>query len=88
MEGTISACLLHQLFGPSFFCSSNDGPYDIASCNCRIGIDEWLQVPSVDDVFALGDCAGFLEQTGRQVLPALAQVQHVNLLLVLGSSSD
>lgn len=41
---------------------------------CRVGIDEWLRVPSVDDVFALGDCAGFLEQTGKQVLPALAQV--------------
>lgn len=40
----------------------------------RIGIDEWLRVPSVEDVFALGDCAGFLEQTGKQVLPALAQV--------------
>ncbi|GMP74806.1 hypothetical protein CsSME_00032113 [Camellia sinensis var. sinensis] len=40
----------------------------------RIGIDEWLRVPSVEDVFAVGDCAGFLEQTGRQVLPALAQV--------------
>ncbi|KAK1304590.1 hypothetical protein QJS10_CPB11g00958 [Acorus calamus] len=40
----------------------------------RIGIDEWMRVPSVEDVFALGDCAGFLEQTGKQVLPALAQV--------------
>ncbi|KAE8714946.1 Internal alternative NAD(P)H-ubiquinone oxidoreductase A1 [Hibiscus syriacus] len=28
----------------------------------------------VEDVFALGDCAGFLEQTGKPVLPALAQV--------------
>lgn len=42
--------------------------------HCRIGIDEYLRVPSVDDVYALGDCAGFLEQTGRPVLPALAQV--------------
>ncbi|XP_028755221.1 internal alternative NAD(P)H-ubiquinone oxidoreductase A1, mitochondrial-like isoform X3 [Neltuma alba] len=40
----------------------------------RIGIDQWLRVPSVEDVFALGDCAGFLEHTGRPVLPALAQV--------------
>ncbi|KAJ8761489.1 hypothetical protein K2173_001623 [Erythroxylum novogranatense] len=40
----------------------------------RIGIDEWLRVPLVEDVFALGDCAGFLEETGRPVLPALAQV--------------
>ncbi|KAF9618601.1 hypothetical protein IFM89_002296 [Coptis chinensis] len=29
--------------------------------SCRIGADEWLRVPSVEDVFALGDCAGFLE---------------------------
>jgi NADH dehydrogenase FAD-containing subunit len=41
---------------------------------CRIGVDEWLRVPSAQDVFALGDCAGYLEQTGKQVLPALAQV--------------
>lgn len=40
----------------------------------RIGVDEWMRVPSVEDVFAIGDCAGFLEHTGRQVLPALAQV--------------
>ncbi|KAF9622505.1 hypothetical protein IFM89_031909 [Coptis chinensis] len=39
----------------------------------RIGADEWLWVPSVEDVFALGDCASFLEQTGKQVPPALAQ---------------
>ncbi|KAG6776983.1 hypothetical protein POTOM_016780 [Populus tomentosa] len=39
-----------------------------------IGIDEWLRVSSVEDVFALGDCAGFLENSGRPVLPALAQV--------------
>lgn len=57
--------------GPSEFVKSLDLP---KSQGGRIGIDEWLQVPSVDDVFALGDCAGFLEQTGRQVLPALAQV--------------
>lgn len=42
----------------------------------RIGIDEWLRVPSVEDVFAVGDCAGFVEQTQRQVLPALAQVRY------------
>jgi hypothetical protein len=41
----------------------------------RIGVDEWLRVPSVEDVFAVGDCAGFLEQTGKPVLPALAQVR-------------
>ncbi|CAO2840869.1 unnamed protein product [Amaranthus hypochondriacus] len=40
----------------------------------RIGIDDWLRVPSVQDVYAIGDCAGFLESTGKPVLPALAQV--------------
>ncbi|CAL9103899.1 unnamed protein product, partial [Musa textilis] len=57
--------------GPSEFVKSLDLP---KSPGGRIGVDEWLRVPSVEDVFALGDCAGFLEQTGRPVLPALAQV--------------
>lgn len=48
--------------------------YTDLTLQCSIGVDEWLRVPSVEDVFALGDCAGFLEQTGKQVLPALAQV--------------
>ncbi|XP_021830812.1 internal alternative NAD(P)H-ubiquinone oxidoreductase A1, mitochondrial-like [Prunus avium] len=57
--------------GPSEFVKSLDLP---KSPGGRIGVDGWLRVPSVEDVFALGDCAGFLEQTGRPVLPALAQV--------------
>ncbi|XP_077242097.1 internal alternative NAD(P)H-ubiquinone oxidoreductase A1, mitochondrial-like isoform X2 [Tasmannia lanceolata] len=57
--------------GPSQFVKSLDLP---KSPGGRIGVDEWLRVPSVEDVYALGDCAGFLEQTGRPVLPALAQV--------------
>lgn len=40
----------------------------------RIGVDEWLRVPSLKDVFAIGDCSGYLESTGKTVLPALAQV--------------
>ncbi|PKI58470.1 hypothetical protein CRG98_021155 [Punica granatum] len=28
----------------------------------------------MQDVFAIGDCSGFLESTGKPVLPALAQV--------------
>ncbi|KAH1197013.1 Internal alternative NAD(P)H-ubiquinone oxidoreductase A1, mitochondrial [Glycine max] len=40
----------------------------------RIGVDEWLRVSSVQDVFSIGDCSGFVESTGRQTLPALAQV--------------
>ncbi|KAF6158872.1 hypothetical protein GIB67_021903 [Kingdonia uniflora] len=32
----------------------------------RIGIDEWMCVPSVEDVFALGDCAGFLRRQGNK----------------------
>lgn len=40
----------------------------------RVGVDEWLRVPSTEDVFAIGDCAGFVESTGKPPLPALAQV--------------
>ncbi|KAK7830413.1 internal alternative NAD(P)H-ubiquinone oxidoreductase A1, mitochondrial [Quercus suber] len=40
----------------------------------RIGVDEWLRIPSVQDVFSIGDCSGFLESTGKPTLPALAQV--------------
>ncbi|KAF8669273.1 hypothetical protein HU200_051607 [Digitaria exilis] len=57
--------------GPSQFVKSLDLP---KSPGGRIGVDEWLRVPSAPDVFALGDCAGFLEHTGKPVLPALAQV--------------
>ncbi|XP_006657842.2 internal alternative NAD(P)H-ubiquinone oxidoreductase A1, mitochondrial-like [Oryza brachyantha] len=57
--------------GPSEFVRSLPFP---KSPGGRIGVDGWLRVPSADDVFALGDCAGFLEGTGRPVLPALAQV--------------
>lgn len=45
----------------------------------RIGINEWMQVPSVQDVFAIGDCSGYLDSTGKPVLPALAQVSHQQL---------
>ncbi|XP_042399682.1 internal alternative NAD(P)H-ubiquinone oxidoreductase A1, mitochondrial-like [Zingiber officinale] len=57
--------------GPSQFIKSLNFPQ---SPGGRIGVDQWLRVPSAEDVFALGDCAGFLEQTGKPVLPALAQV--------------
>jgi NADH dehydrogenase FAD-containing subunit len=57
--------------GPSEFVRSLDLP---KSPGGRIGVDEWLRVPTAPDVFALGDCAGFLESTGKPVLPALAQV--------------
>ncbi|CAJ2678449.1 unnamed protein product [Trifolium pratense] len=57
--------------GPSEFVKKLNLPN---SPGGRIGVDGWMRVPSVEDVFALGDCAGFLEQTGRPVLPALAQV--------------
>ncbi|XVF46765.1 hypothetical protein PTKIN_Ptkin03bG0054700 [Pterospermum kingtungense] len=57
--------------GPSPFVNSLGFP---KSPGGRIGIDEWLRVPSVQDVFAIGDCSGFLESTGKPVLPALAQV--------------
>lgn len=47
----------------------------ISACFFRIGIDDWLRIPSVQDMYAIGDCAGFLESTGKPVLPALAQVK-------------
>lgn len=57
--------------GPSPFVKSLDLP---KSSGGRIGVDEWLRVPSAPDVFAIGDCSGFLESTGKPPLPALAQV--------------
>ncbi|KAG9142024.1 hypothetical protein Leryth_009378 [Lithospermum erythrorhizon] len=57
--------------GPSGFVNNLDVP---KSPGGRIGIDQYLRVPSVPDVFAVGDCSGFLETTGKDVLPALAQV--------------
>ncbi|CAN1221968.1 Internal alternative NAD(P)H-ubiquinone oxidoreductase A1, mitochondrial [Linum grandiflorum] len=57
--------------GPSQFVKSLALP---KSPGGRIGVDEYLRVPSAPDVFAMGDCAGFLESTGKPVLPALAQV--------------
>ncbi|PWZ12913.1 Internal alternative NAD(P)H-ubiquinone oxidoreductase A1, mitochondrial [Zea mays] len=57
--------------GPSEFVRSLHLP---KSPGGRVGVDEWLRVPTAPDVFALGDCAGFLEGTGKPVLPALAQV--------------
>nr|AFN53679.1 mitochondrial putative rotenone-insensitive NADH-ubiquinone oxidoreductase [Linum usitatissimum] len=56
--------------GPSSLVKSLDLP---KSPGGRIGIDEWLRVPNMPDVFAIGDCSGFVESTGKQVLPALAQ---------------
>ncbi|KAG4958413.1 hypothetical protein JHK87_035046 [Glycine soja] len=42
-----------------------------------IGVDDWLHVPSMEDAFSLGDCAGFLEHIGRLVLLALAQLASI-----------
>lgn len=57
--------------GPSGFVNNLELP---KAPGGRIGVDEWLRVPSVQDVFSIGDCSGFLESTGRPTLPALAQV--------------
>lgn len=57
--------------GPSSFIKSLYFP---KSPGGRIGVDDWLRIPSVQDVFAIGDCSGFLETTGKPTLPALAQV--------------
>ncbi|XP_061374746.1 internal alternative NAD(P)H-ubiquinone oxidoreductase A1, mitochondrial-like isoform X2 [Gastrolobium bilobum] len=57
--------------GPSPIIQSLDLP---KAPGGRIGVDEWLRVPTVQDVFSIGDCSGFVESTGRPTLPALAQV--------------
>ncbi|KAL2623386.1 hypothetical protein R1flu_003591 [Riccia fluitans] len=57
--------------GPSAFVKSL--PFE-KSPGGRIGIDDYLRVPGHEDVYAIGDCAGYLESTGKPVLPALAQV--------------
>lgn len=57
--------------GPAPFTRSLELP---KSPGGRIGVDEWLRIPSIPDVFAIGDCSGFLESTEKAVLPALAQV--------------
>ncbi|XP_072996340.1 internal alternative NAD(P)H-ubiquinone oxidoreductase A1, mitochondrial-like [Typha latifolia] len=76
--------------GPSPFIGSLPFP---KSPGGRIGVDEWLRIPSVQDVFAIGDCSGFLESTGQATLPALAQVAErqgkylVDLLNRIGKAS-
>lgn len=57
--------------GPSSFIRNMDLP---KAPGGRIGVDDWLRVPSAPDVFAIGDCSGYLESTGKPTLPALAQV--------------
>ncbi|CAH8354401.1 unnamed protein product [Eruca vesicaria subsp. sativa] len=75
--------------GPSSFVRSLDLPKDPGG---RIGIEEWMRVPSVQDVFAIGDCSGYLESTGKSTLPALAQVAEregkylANLLNMVGKA--
>ncbi|RWV90402.1 hypothetical protein GW17_00047402, partial [Ensete ventricosum] len=54
----------------------------------RIGVDEWLRVPSVQDVFAIGDCSGFLESTGKPTPPALAQVSSIMNSYIMSYQSD
>jgi len=57
--------------GPSSFVKSL--PFE-KSKGGRIGVDNNLRVPGFEDVYAVGDCSGYLESTGKPVLPALAQV--------------
>ncbi|KAH7314698.1 hypothetical protein KP509_21G016500 [Ceratopteris richardii] len=57
--------------GPSSFVKSLSLP---KSPGGRIGVDEYLKVPGFEDMYAIGDCAGFVESVGKPVLPALAQV--------------
>ncbi|MCO5611922.1 hypothetical protein L7F22_066181 [Adiantum nelumboides] len=57
--------------GPSDFVKSLQLP---KSPSGRIGIDERLKVAGMEDVYAIGDCAGYVESVGKPDLPALAQV--------------
>lgn len=41
----------------------------------------------MQDVFSIGDCSGFLESTGKPVLPALAQVSYESSWPFLSSAS-
>ena len=41
-------------------------------------MDENLRVSGLEDVYAIGDCAGFVESVGKPDLPALAQVNFVS----------
>ncbi|CAL0315624.1 unnamed protein product [Lupinus luteus] len=76
--------------GPSPLIRSLDLP---KSPGGRIGVDEWLRVPSAEDVFAIGDCSGYVESTGKPTLPALAQVAErqgkylANLLNKIGKAN-
>ncbi|KAK7300933.1 hypothetical protein RJT34_11786 [Clitoria ternatea] len=76
--------------GPSPIIKSLDLP---KSPGGRIGIDEWLRVPSVEDIFSIGDCSGYVESTGKPTLPALAQVAErqgkylANLLNKIGNAN-
>lgn len=57
--------------GPSPFIKSLQLP---KAPGGRLGVDDWLRVPSATDVYSVGDCSGYLESTGKAPLPALAQV--------------
>ncbi|CAI7749669.1 unnamed protein product [Closterium sp. NIES-53] len=57
--------------GPSDFVKALPLPHTAGG---RVAVTEGLRVVGEADVFALGDCAGFHESTGRPTLPALAQV--------------
>lgn len=48
----------------------------------RIGVDERLKVDGVEDVYAIGDCAGYIESVGKPILPALAQVPLTPMAIV------
>ncbi|KAK8695731.1 hypothetical protein V6N13_000882 [Hibiscus sabdariffa] len=44
----------------------------------RVGIDEWLRVPTVQDVFSLGDCCVLVNrffQLGLGILPTFSRLR-------------
>ena len=40
----------------------------------RVAVDNHLRVPHHEDVYAMGDCSGYMDSLNKQPLPALAQV--------------
>ncbi|KAG6419106.1 hypothetical protein SASPL_121315 [Salvia splendens] len=63
-------------------CDGSDVPYGLLVWSTGVGPSKFvnsLSLPKAPaaDVFAIGDCAGFVEGVGRPVLPALAQKNEI-----------
>lgn len=40
----------------------------------RVAVDDHLRVPKHEDIYAIGDCSGYMDSLNKSSLPALAQV--------------